>query len=195
MSVSLKHRVEYAGLWSLWRFANALHATNAQSAGRGFGRMVGQLWRSRRRIAPSNLKRAFPDMDDSAIACLVSETFANIGTTVFEVLRFPHPQTEDWFEKVEIHGAEHVQRAAEAGNGALLMSAHLGNWEMLGALVRRLGHPVDLVIKPLRNPLSDKLINECRSSQNVGLIQTQVGTDGITGETSGGDSRGSVCGA
>ncbi|HEX9751489.1 MAG TPA: lysophospholipid acyltransferase family protein [candidate division Zixibacteria bacterium] len=173
--------MEFAAVWLLWRLANALPVGLSDCAGRGVGRLVGILWRARRHIAQHNLSRAFPDLSRQETSRIARAAFANVGQTVFEVLRFGRNSTERIIDSVEVEvdGLKHLEQAADNGRGALLMSAHLGNWELLGAWASSRGYALDIVVKPMRNPLTDALYNAQRSAHDIGLIRTQVGTLGI----------------
>jgi predicted LPLAT superfamily acyltransferase len=52
---------------------------------------------------------------------------------------------EDLYE-FELHGEEHIRRVLADGRGAVIVTAHLGNWELLGQLLSRLGARVNLVM-------------------------------------------------
>ena len=40
---------------------------------------------------------------------------------------------------------DNLRRALEAGKGAIICSAHLGNWEWGGVLIARLGFPISAI--------------------------------------------------
>lgn len=179
MTVSLKHRLEFAALWMIKSVANALPAGGSQVAGAAVGRLIGRLWRFRRGVAQRNIEQAFPDFTPSQTARVVNGTFANIGRTTFEILRFDRAASRAVLDRVDTNGTAPLELAVREGQGVLLLSAHFGNWEVYGAWVRALGYPVDVVVKPMRNPLSDRLYNARRAVHDVGIIPTQIGTSGI----------------
>jgi lauroyl/myristoyl acyltransferase len=49
-------------------------------------------------------------------------------------------------------GVEHVRAARTAGRGAVLVGAHMGNWEMVGAAASLRGAPVLAIVQPHPNP-------------------------------------------
>jgi KDO2-lipid IV(A) lauroyltransferase len=179
MKISLKHRAEYAALRSLQEAANLCSRETARTAGAAFGRSIGWIWQSRRQIAHDNIQRAYPDYTPDQTERLVDAVFAHIGQTAFEVLRFEQSTPESLLETVEANSTESLAWAAREGRGAILLSGHIGNWEIFGAWIRALGYGVDLVVKPMRNPLTDRLLNDCRARHDVGIIHTQTATSGI----------------
>lgn len=179
MTISLRHRLEWAALWLFKLKANVLPDSLSESAGGLTGRIVGRIWRRRRRIARENLRRAFPHLAHKEIARLVGGTFDNLGRTAFEILRLGSGTSRSVLSRIDAEGIEHLVKAAAQGQGALLMTGHFGNWELLGAWVRALGYPLDVVVKPARNPLADRFYNAQRAKVGVGIIHTQVATLGI----------------
>jgi KDO2-lipid IV(A) lauroyltransferase len=72
-----------------------------------------------------------------------------------------------------------MENAQRGGKGAILMSGHIGNWELLAGYLRARGYPIDIVVKPMRNPLADALYNARRRDLELGIIYTQTATRGI----------------
>jgi len=179
MAVPLRYRLEWAALWLLKLKANILPESWAGSVGGSTGRVVGRIWGRRRRIARGNLARAFPEIPPPEINRIVRGVFDNLGRTAFEILRLGRERPEMILGRFDAEGTEHLAQAAAQGHGALLMTGHFGNWELLGAWVRALGYPLDVVVKPARNPLADRFYNAQRARVGVGIIHTQVATRGI----------------
>lgn len=70
-----------------------------------------------------------------------------------------------------IEGLEHLASCRAAGSGALLVSGHYGNWELMGASVTARGYPVKFLIKTQSNPWVDRLQNETRAAAGLGVIR------------------------
>ena len=175
-----RYRLEYAAVRSVSLLANALPARMSSSTGAAIGSLIGGLWRSRRSLAEANIQRALGDaLSPGDVSRIAGETFRTMGRTVFEVLRFPRTDPQSLIGRVEYTGEDYLRWAHEQGRGALLVSGHFGNWEVLGAWIRAMGYPLDVVVKPMRNPLVDRLYNECRGAMDIGVIHTQVATKGI----------------
>ena len=65
--------------------------------------------------------------------------FAKYLADFFKSTRFTK---EDLEKMVEVAGRENIDRCLLEGNGAIMLSAHLGNWEMGGAVVGAMGYPL-----------------------------------------------------
>ena len=130
----------------------------------GFAYLAGLLaWlvdRRDRRIAMANLDLAFGAMMDTRqkrrIARQSFVTFARVGLDYFWLSR--HTRTR--YERFVI--MEDSLRQWIGKGPALAVTAHYGNWEILGQLAALHGNPPASVAKPVRNPLINQRINTIR---------------------------------
>ncbi|GAB4328692.1 MAG: lauroyl/myristoyl acyltransferase [Candidatus Zixiibacteriota bacterium] len=159
--------------------ARVLPRRAALACGRGLGSFICRIWGRRRRIAQDNLRRAYGGaLSEAEIARIARQTFQTMGQTAVETLRFGRTRPDDLLARVEGNPAV-LHEAMKAGKGAVLVSGHFGNWEVFGAWIRALGFEIDVVVKPMRNPLVDSFYNQCRAAMGVGVIHTQVATKQI----------------
>jgi len=90
--------------------------------------------------------------------------------TLVELARLLARPLDATLERIRLEGVEHM-RAAMADHGrALLLTAHLGNWELLAAAHRLTGFPLSVVVRPLDTPWLDTLAERLRRSTGVELI-------------------------
>jgi KDO2-lipid IV(A) lauroyltransferase len=75
---------------------------------------------------------------------------------------------------VHVEGREHLDRALDAGRGAVLFAGHFGNWELFGACVAALGYPLHFLVGEQSNARVDEAMNELRRSQGIGIISRHV---------------------
>jgi KDO2-lipid IV(A) lauroyltransferase len=175
----IRYRLEWLTLVFLRVFARVLPAPLAGSFGRWLGRCVGLIWRHRRRIAQENLARAFPEWQTAKIHQVAGSVFQNLGQTTFEILRISSGTSRRLLSQVDSPALDILKDAYREGKGGLLLSGHIGNWELFAGWIRALGYPLDVVVKPMRNPLSDSFYNARRRDLDIGIIHTQVATRGI----------------
>jgi len=69
-------------------------------------------------------------VDSKRSSLLVREYLEHLGKMLFEILRFDRLK-EEWENQVSVEGLEHLNTALARGNGVILLSAHLGNWDVL----------------------------------------------------------------
>src|SRR5439155_761482 len=89
---------------------------------------------------------------DLSIALLARElarrSFIQIGRSFMEFLAMPRLGPRGILDRVELIGYEPMLARAHEGKGAVMVTAHYGNWELLGAAVRARGGPVRYVLPP-----------------------------------------------
>ncbi len=113
-----------------------------------------------RRTALRNLEMALPGADARAI---VDGVFLSIARVLACFARFPEIRScgpEAW---IRCEGLEHVEAARKRGRGILFATAHLGNWELSAFAYAMLAEPMDVVVRPLDNPLIDALVERRRA--------------------------------
>jgi KDO2-lipid IV(A) lauroyltransferase len=115
-----------------------------------------------RRIADRNLTFAWPDKDAAWRRRTVDGVFASIGRLMVSFARLPRitkPTVAEW---IRYEGFEHYQQAKARGNGVLFATAHLGNWELSAYAHALLTEPMNVVVRPLDNPLVDAIVERRR---------------------------------
>lgn len=134
------------------------------------GRTVGRLAGPRSAVAMDNLRHAFPERDEAWIRHTLTLTYEHLAREMIATLRFREMSVEEIQARAPVDGLEALERTLAAGSGAVVVSAHFGNWEAGLHGVSSRGVPSDVVVKKQRNPLFDALINESRSRFGVGVI-------------------------
>ncbi len=118
--------------------------------GRALGTLVYYLLPDRRRIGQINLKLAFGDqLDPAGRRLILRRMWQNYGCSLVEFFRFPLYRQENLDRYVEWQGFEHLERSVAAGRGTLVLTAHLGNWDLLALATGIRVKPVGLVAKTL----------------------------------------------
>lgn len=99
-------------------------------AGPVLGRALMHLLRSRRRVADTNLRLCFPELDEAARARLLRSNFESLGLGVFEFLRAWWGRLAPVDAGCEITGLERLAAARADGRGVILVSAHFTTLEV-----------------------------------------------------------------
>ncbi len=113
----------------------------------------------------SNLSLALHRQVDES-SWLVRDVFRNFGRYLVEWTghRGAH-------RHVTIEGVEHIIAARSAGRGIILLSAHLGNWELLGQIItKELALPLSAVVLPHDNPYLNGLFVRTRQRHGIRVI-------------------------
>jgi len=171
---NLTYKLQTLGLKAAAGLARALPEGSARELGRSLGVLGYHAARFRREVARENIRRALGgSIEPEEIDGIVYRVFENIGRTAVEVFRFPLWSPDELVRRVKWDDITMFDRALAGGKGAILLSAHFGNWELFGAWIAALGYPIDVVVKPQRNTSADEFYNNLRRSAGVGIISTQ----------------------
>jgi len=141
------------------------------------GAALGDLARSlglRRRVAESNLARAFPERSREERRAILVEHYREVGRVAWEYPRLGRLVHAADGEVVEAEGLEHLDAVRARGRGAILLTGHFGNFELVGAWLGK-RQPMDFVVKPLSNPRVESMIATWRREAGVGSIPIGVG--------------------
>ena len=147
-----------------------LPAPAALVAGRRLGDLAALALRRRRRVSLANVAVAFPDLTPAARRRLARRAWQHFGMTLVEVARLLDRPLEATLDELTLDGLEHLQRVMTEHGRALVLTAHLGNWEYLAAAHRLTGYPLAIVVRPLDSPALDQLAEAMRRKTGVALI-------------------------
>lgn len=105
--------------------------------------------------------------------------FQNYGIYVvdfFRLLGMTLEESEPFAQLYE--GREHLDKALAEGRGAVLLTAHLGHWEIGGLGLRAMGYPVNVVAMKHNTTLTNYLINIMRARHGIRIIEVEDSTYG-----------------
>jgi KDO2-lipid IV(A) lauroyltransferase len=126
----------------------------------------------RRKIILENLCQAFPLMPYQERVELGQAACSHLIRVFFEFLRIPHYLENGLNGLVHIEGLEHFKRAKKQGRGILLVTGHLGSFELaLAALATTLG-PLSVIVKAFPNEV-DRFINSIRACAGTQVISAR----------------------
>jgi KDO2-lipid IV(A) lauroyltransferase len=153
----------------------------ASRIGAALGELGYWLLPGRRRIALGNLALALgATLPEPARRKVARETFRHLGVTVMECCRLFLGPPGAMLGRVRLEGAEHIKRALAEGRGALYLTAHFGNWELLAAAHGLTGlPPLNVVVRPLDNPFLDALVAGGRLRAQLRLIPKRAAVKGV----------------
>jgi KDO2-lipid IV(A) lauroyltransferase len=120
----------------------------------GLGKLLGRLaYRvdvRHRRITRRNLQFCFPDWSAAEVHSFGERVFESFGMTVVEMTHMTFLTPQQIISGVPMDGEEHLTAALSQERGVIIVSAHLGNWEMaMMAWAMRFETPVSVVVKKL----------------------------------------------
>lgn len=147
-------------------------------------RLLGWIWwtvyRKSRVRALENLRAAFGSHVSEArlraIGCASCQHFAQVY--LVEAMLGPRLINPwSWPRYVELHELDDALRVLLRGDGAILLTPHFGNYELLGYTLARIGLPLHAIMRPLDNLLLNDFIVQSRANSGLTLLFKK----GVTG--------------
>ena len=117
-----------------------------------------------------NIARALPELTPEDIARIVSGMWDNLGRVAAE---YPHLERIRVYQeggRVEVVGAETVDRLRDDGRPGIFFSGHIGNWEIVSLAATQHGLPLDRVYRAANNRLVEWLYRRGRAAVAGALI-------------------------
>jgi len=122
-----------------------------------FGTITYYLLRKPRKIALNNLRLALGrEKNEKEIKRICLDSYKNIGRDMMETSRFFNLDLKTF---IRLEGKEYLDEALKKGKGVIALSAHLGNFPLIGFRLTQEGYPSSIVIRGTKNPKVSKIIN------------------------------------
>jgi Kdo2-lipid IVA lauroyltransferase/acyltransferase len=151
-------------LHTLVGLTQCLGHRSATALGAGLGELSYHLFPRYRRVALANLRRAFGETWGAReIEQTAHETFCNVGRTLLEFVRIPATSPAELERLLRFEGLEHLTAALARGRGALLITAHFGNWELAGAGLVQNGYRINVIARTMEDAVVNRTINAIRA--------------------------------
>ncbi len=137
----------------------------------GLAYLIYLLCPSRQRLARENVRKVFGDQFSAAQRRrIVLQSTINICKTMIELFKMRYMTPEQVKALVSLEGAEHLHQAFAEGQGAVVFTAHFGNWELGGARFAAEGFPVTVLARDATEPVCARLINQARQHHNIEVL-------------------------
>ncbi len=139
--------------------------------------IMGRLWFAldarHRNIALQNLHQAFSgEKSKKTIQKLARKCFQDLSEILFEIGWSLNRSTESLSRFITVRGLSHYRNAVNRKKGVLLLTLHLGNWELLSGVAAMAKIPVHVLYRPLDISALDLFFRRFRSRFGARLIPT-----------------------
>jgi len=156
--------LEYSAAKSVLTGLGMLPWRAAIATGRVMGHVFYLFAGDLRRTAAINLKLAFPEKTHEERNVLVRECFASLGRLLGLFSQFGKRSQEELRNMIEPSGFEHLDAAKKTyGNRIILLTAHLGAWELTSFAFSFLGYPMTIPVRRIDNPRIEQLVDRYRT--------------------------------
>ena len=124
---------------------------------RAFAALLDRAAPRMRRSAERNLTLAHLD------PATTNGVWDSLARLLYYFARFPTRNPANIGDWVDCDGAEHYAAAKARGKGVLFATGHIGNWELSAFAHAHLTEPMNVVVRPLDNPILDALVKRYRT--------------------------------
>ena len=122
----------------------------------------------RKEIARKNISLAFPELNEKQINSLIKKCYKHFGMVLIDFFRMPILNKKNIHKKISFNNVS--LKLLNNHKGGIIMTGHLGNWEMLipGFGLNNLN--MSIVTQTQKNESAEKFFNWVRNKENTQLI-------------------------
>jgi KDO2-lipid IV(A) lauroyltransferase len=144
----------------------------ASAVGGAIGRLGYRPLGIRRGVTERQIAAAFPEVSPAEVSRLARGSYDSLGRTSIETAILPGTPAADVLARVEwVEGWALVEAALARGEGLIIVTGHLGNWEFGAAYFAARGVALDIVVRGMANPLFDAFLTRARREGGVEVVR------------------------
>ena len=186
----MRENLEFAVVWALVRLLGLLPRRAARGIGAGVGALAYRILPRLRSVGTRNLEIAFPEWSEGQRQEVLRKLYRNLGWELAEFCQMPSYTPENTRSFLRYDGLERYLAARDKGKGVLIVTGHLGAWELSSFYHSLMGHPMSMVIRRLDNAKVDQLVNGIRCLHGNRVLHKDDFARGLLGAMRQGESVG-----
>ena len=159
---TLRERVEFAVVWLFVHAVRLLPRAIARRIGSAIGFAAFHGLGRLRAVGRRNLELAFPERSAPERELILRSVYRNLGYLLAEFCLMSGYTAGRAGKFIRYEGLENYLQAQKRGKGVLVLTGHLGAWELSSFYHSLMGMPMGLVIRRLDNRLVDRFVNRIR---------------------------------
>ena len=158
----MRRKLEYFAVLLLIRGLGLLPREPARWIGARIGALAFLALPRLQQVGYRNLQIAFPNLAPAQRTALLHAEYRSLGWQLAEFCQMRKYTPENTKAFIRYDGLDHYLAARDAGQGVLILTGHLGAWELSSFYHSLMGYPMSMVIRRLDNELVDQLVNGIR---------------------------------
>ena len=123
-----------------------------------------------RRFVRANLQIILPHKSIKELRKISRMVFRNFAKYLVDFFRFEKLDMEYINKNVKLENMHNFDQALAKGKGVIVLTAHLGNWELGGVVIAQLGYPFWVVALPHKNKKVNDFFDAQRNRKGVKVI-------------------------
>lgn len=135
--------------------------------------LVQHVVRYRRKVVYENLRRSFPEKEESDIRQIADKFYRHLCDIFMETVKMLHLSDEEMQRRVTVTGMSLMEEAAAEGHPVFLFIGHYGNWEWVQEVTRRIKAPTvhGEIYNRLKSKVFDQVMIKIRNRYPTQLIE------------------------
>ena len=190
VDANARERAEFAVVWLFVHVLRVLPRGLARVVGARIGALAFRVLGRLRRVGLRNLEMAFPEKGVAERERLLRVEYRNLGYLLAEFCQMPGYTADGASRFIRYEGLENYLRARDRGKGVLVLTGHLGAWELSSFYHSLMGMPMGMVIRRLDNPLVDAFVNRVRCLHGNRVIHKDDFARGLIASMRAGETVG-----
>lgn len=186
----MQESLEFAIVWVLVRLLGLVPRKAARAIGAKIGLLAYRAVPRLRKVGLRNLELAFPDWTDARRGVVLRKLYRNMGWLLAEFCQMPKYTRENSEAFICYDGLENYLAARNKGKGVLIVTGHLGAWELSSFYHSLMGYPMSMVIRRLDNVRVDQLVNHIRCLHGNRVLHKDDFARGLLGAMRQGETVG-----
>jgi Kdo2-lipid IVA lauroyltransferase/acyltransferase len=188
--VSVRETAEFAVVWIFVYAMRLLPRGMARAIGAMIGAIAFRALGRLRRVGLRNLALALPELTANEREAILRSEYRNLGLLLAEFCKMPTYTPASASRFIRYEGLENYLKARERGKGVLVLTGHLGAWELSSFYHSLMGMPMGMVIRRLDNPLVDAFVNRIRCQHGNRVIHKDDFARGLIASMRAGETVG-----
>ena len=186
----MRRALEFVVVWLLVKLMGLPPRKVARAMGAAVGGLAYAVTGRLKQVGRRNLGIAFPAKSAPEREQILRALYRNLGWELAEFCQMPRYTAESVTAFIRYEGLEHYLAAQDAGKGVLVLTGHLGAWELSSFYHSLMGHPMSMVIRRLDNQRVDQLVNRIRCLHGNRVLHKDDFARGLIGAMRAGETVG-----
>ena len=169
---TFRHRLEFFGLYCVFLMGRFLPRRRFVRLGAFVGRVCFDVFRIRRDVSLSNLRRVFgSERSERELVALARRSYAGLGSSLLEFCSLWSMSEAELIAAVRMERMDVLEAVLAEGRGCMFVTAHYGSWELYGAAFAARGYKTTFLVKDMKNPLVARLQDELRRRGKIDIVK------------------------
>ncbi len=176
---NIKYLLQFICIIFLFSIFKILGLKNSSSFSGQIFNFLGPIFRSNK-IVHSNLKIAFPNINESQRKSILKQMWLNYGKIFAEYVFIKNFRFEEkYFSKIHIENKKVIDDIIKRNDQVIFISGHFNNFELMAMQIEKLGINLAALYRPLNNyylnPLMERIRKKyiCKNQIRKGISGTK----------------------